>query len=191
VTHLHDKPLPPLAGTAFDEVPHMLLTDYLLHWADITRTWLADGGAGRVTSIQAVDSRVPGQPDAARNPWSATLSMATAVGATALVRITGSNVASEPGCPFWVHGTDGTLRGSVLLDSDRLELDDGTRRTSVALSGAWFVDGFAAAMGELMCAVAEGREPENSAADAAESVRLVLAARRSAEEGGRPVEVAP
>ena len=74
VTHLHDKPLPPLAGTPFDDVPHMLLTDYLLHWVDITRTWLQDGGAGPVTSVQASDSRVPGQPAEARNPWSATLS---------------------------------------------------------------------------------------------------------------------
>jgi predicted dehydrogenase len=189
VTHLHDKALPPLAGTPFDDVPHMLLTDYLLHWVDITRTWLGDGGAGPVTSVQAVDSRVPGQPDEARNPWAATLSMATASGATATLRITGSNVASEPGCPFWVHGTSGTLRGSVLLGSDRLELDDGTTRTPVELSGAWFVDGFAAAMGELMCAVAEDRQPENSAADAALSVRLVLAARDSAEHGGIPVPV--
>jgi predicted dehydrogenase len=190
VTHLHDKPLPPLAGTPFDDVPHMLLTDYLLHWVDITRTWLRDGGAGPVASVQAVDSRVPGQPEEARNPWAATLSMATSSGATATLRITGSNVATEPGCPFWVHGTTGTLRGSVLLDSDRLEVDDGSTRAAVPLTGAWFVDGFAAAMGELMCAVAEHREPENSAADAADSVRLVLTARESAELGGVPVQVA-
>jgi hypothetical protein len=88
-----------------------------------------------------------------------------------------------------VHGTTGTLRGSVLLDSDRLELDDGTACTPVELSGAWFVDGFAAAMGELMCAVAEDRQPENSAADAAVSVELVLAAADSAEQGGAPVRV--
>jgi hypothetical protein len=156
---------------------------------DITRTWLVDGGAGPVTSVAAFDSRVPGQPAAARNPWSATLSLATGSGASATLRITGSNVASEPGCPFWVHGTTGTIRGSVLLDSDRLEVDDGTTRTPVPLSGAWFVDGFAAAMGELMCAVAEDREPENSAANAARSVALVLAARDSADAGGAPVRV--
>lgn len=189
VTHLHDKPLPPLAGTPFDDVPHMLLTDYLLHWVDITRTWLADGGAGQVTTVQAVDSRVPGQPAEARNPWSATLTMSTETGATATLRITGSNVAAEPGCPFWVHGTEGTLRGSVLLDSDRLEVDDGQTRSEVPLSGAWFVDGFAAAMGELMCAVEEGRVPENSVADAAESVALILAARDSASQGGIPVQM--
>ena len=191
VTHLHDKPLPPLAGTPFDDVPHMLLTDYLLHWVDITRCWLADGSTGdngRVTSVQAVDSRVPGQPPDARNPWSATLSLATVGGASASMRILGNVVTSDaPGCPFWIHGTTGTLRGSVLLDSDRLELDDGQRRRNVALSGAWFVDGFAAALGELMCAVAEDREPENSAADAARSVGVVLAARESAERGGAMV----
>lgn len=191
VTHLHDKPLPPLVGTPFDDVPHMLLTDYLLHWVDISRTWLADGRAGRVVSVQAADSRVPGQPAEARNPWAATLSMTGASGATAVLRIAGNMVSSDPGCPFWVHGTDGTLRGSVLLGSDRLEVDDGRARTAVPLRGAWFVDGFAAALGELMCAVAEDRQPENSAADAAESVRLVLAARESAERGGSPVEVGP
>ena len=136
VTHLHDKALPPLTGTPFDDMPHMLLTDYLLHWVDITRSWLHDGGAGAVTSVQAIDSRVPEQPAQARNPWSATLSMATASGATATLRITGNVVASEPGCPFWVHGTTGTLRGSVLLDSDRLELDDGSTRTPVPMHGS-------------------------------------------------------
>jgi predicted dehydrogenase len=191
VTHLHDKPLPPLAGTPFDEVPHMLLTDYLLHWVDITRTWLIDGGGGPVISVQAIDSRAPGQPEEARNPWAATMSLVTVSGATATMRISGNNVATEPGCPFWVHGATATLRGSVLLGSDRLEIDDGTVRSAVPLAGAWFVDGFAAAMGELMCAVAEDRQPENSAADAAESIRLVLAARDSAEHSGAPVQVGP
>ena len=89
VTHLHDKPLPPLAGTPFDDVPHMLLTDYLVHWVDITRTWLADGGAGAVASVQATDSRVPGQPPR-RATRGRRLTMATARGgATATLRIVG------------------------------------------------------------------------------------------------------
>jgi predicted dehydrogenase len=194
VTHLHDKALPPLVGTPFDDLPHMLLTDYLLHWIDITRCWLADGsaaGPGAVTSVRATDSRVPGQPLASRNPWAAGVFLTTAGGATAVLRIAGNVVTAEPGCPFWIHGTTGTIRGSVLLDSDRLERDDGRRVSEVALRGAWFVDGFAATMGELMCAVAEDRQPENSAADAAASVWLALAAAESAEAGGAPVEVRP
>ncbi len=190
VTHLHDKRLPPLVGTPFDEVAHMLLTDYLVHWVDISRSWLADGssdGAGEVVSVLAADTRVPGQPPESRNPWSATTVLTARSGATATVRVVGDVVASSPGCPFWVHGTDGTLRGSVLLESDHLVLDGGDGARDVPLHGAWFVDGFAGAMAELMSAVEEGRQPENSAADAAGSARLVLAARRSAERGGVPV----
>ena len=48
----------------------------------------------------------PAQPDDARNPWSATLSMSAVTGATRTLRIVGNVVSSEPGCPFWVHGTD-------------------------------------------------------------------------------------
>lgn len=182
VTHLHDKPLPPLAGTHFDDIPHMLLTDYLLHWIDITRTWL-EAGTDRVVTVWASDGRVPGQPAAARNGWTATEHLFTESGATASIRIAGHARASTPGCPFWIHGTEGTLRGSVLLGSDRLELDDGIATVPVDLTGSWFVDGFAAAMGELMCAVADGREPENSAGDALRSLDVMFAGRRSAETG--------
>lgn len=192
VTHLLDKPLPPLVGTPFDDVRHMLLTDYLLHWVDITRTWLetAPDGRGEVVSVQASDSRVPGQPAAAQNPWSATVDLIAAGGATATLRIVGDVMASEPSCPFWVHGTTGTLRGSVLVDSDRLSLDRGDGVADLPLTGAWFVDGFAATLGELMCAVVEDRQPENSAADAARSAAVVLAAAESADAGGAPVPVA-
>ena len=186
VTHLHDKALPPLVGTPFDELDHMLLTDYLNHWVDITHTWLEPA---RVRTVQATDSRVPGQPPEARNPWSATLTMTADSGAGALLRIVGNAVASEPSCPFWVHGTTGTVRGSVLVGSDRLALDQGDGTTTYSLPGAWFVDGFAGTMGELMCAVAEGREPENSARHGLTTARITFAAQESAALGGVPVPV--
>lgn len=183
VTHLHDKPLPPIAGTPFDEIDHMLLADYLVHWFDITRCWLT---GARVDTVAAFDSRVPGQPDGARNPWHATVHVGTTGGASASIRVVGDARARRGGCPFWVHGTRGTIRGSILLGSDRVELEvDGTT-TSYALEGQWFVDGFAGTMGELQCSVAEGREPENSVADVAGSVRLGAAA-LAAVRAGTPV----
>ena len=184
VTHLHDKPLPPLAGTPFDEVPHMLLTDYLVHWLDITRCWLE---GEEVTAVTAHDSRVPGQPDGARNPWQATVHVACTSGATALLRVVGDARTRTGGCPFWIHGTEGTIRGSVLLGSDHLVLERGGTSTSYALDGQWFTDGFAGAMGELLCAVAEDRQPENAAEHVLATVRLGVAARESAEAGGVPV----
>lgn len=184
VTHLHDKPLPPLVGTPFDDVEHMLVTDYLMHWIDITRCWLEPGS---VTRVHAFDTRTPGQPEVARNPWSATIGMVTDTGATATVRIVGDVQTIDPSCPFWIHGTRGTLRGSVLTGSDRLSLDRDGTTTQLPLHGRWFVDGFAGTMGELMTAVSEDREPENSAAHAAVSVAIMLAARESAGRAGEPV----
>jgi len=186
VTHLHDKPLPPIAGTRFDDMPHMLVTDYLMHWIDISRCWLA---GKRVQSVQARDHRTPGQHATAINPWAATVQVHCHDGADALLRVVGDVRASRPGCPFWVHGTEGTIRGSVLAGSDFVELDRDGASTRYALVGEWFVDGFAGAMGELMCAVVEGREPSHSAAHNVASLRLMLAARDSAEQDGTVVPV--
>ena len=183
VTHLHDKPLPPLAGTPFDDVPHMLISDYLVHWLDITRCWLE---GQRAVAVRAHDHRTPGQPADARNPWSATVQVDTAEGAGALVRVVGDVRATTPGCPFWIHGTRGTLRGS-LLGRDHLELDVDGSTEELPLQGAWFVDGFAGAMGELMCAVDEGRQPYNSARHNLASLRIVRAATASAEAAGATV----
>lgn len=184
VTHLHDKPLPPLAGTAFDDVPHMLLSDYLVHWIDITRCWLE---GDEVRAVTAQDSRVPGQSGDARNPWHASVQVALSSGASASIRVVGDARARAGGCPFWIHGTEGTIRGSVLLGSDFVELERGEERTRFALEGQWFTDGFAGAMGELQTSIVEAREPENSAEHVLATVRLGMAAVGSAESGGAPI----
>jgi predicted dehydrogenase len=181
VTHLHDKPLPPIAGTHFDDMGHMLLTDYLMHWIDITRCWLA-GKQGH--SVRARDHRTPGQPASARNPWSASMTVSCTDGAEAHLRVVGDVVSSQPSCPFWIHGTEGTVRGSVLGGSDFVELDRDGVRSRYALEGEWFVDGFAGTMGELMSAVAEDREPYNSVRHNLASLQLMAAGRRSAELDG-------
>ena len=184
VTHLHDKPLPPLAGTAFDDVPHMLLADYLVHWLDITRCWLE---GERVASVAATDSRLPGQPADARNPWHASVHIALESGASASLRVVGNARAVAGGCPFWIHGTEGTIRGSVLLGSDAVALERDGVTTSFPLDGQWFTDGFAGTMGELQRAIVEHREPEHSAEHVLATVRLGLAAVASVEAGGTPV----
>ncbi|MFG6402117.1 Gfo/Idh/MocA family protein [Microbacterium sp. P04] len=184
VTHLLDKPLPPLVGTPFDAIPHMLIADYLVHWIDISRCWL-EGSA--VTSVTASDGRVPQQPVEARNPWQADVAFRTADGASAAIRIVGDARTRTGGCPFWIHGTTGTIRGSVLLGSDALEWERDGETTRFALDGEWFPDGFAGAMGELLTAIADEREPENSAEHVLATVRLGLAAVASAASGGVPV----
>lgn len=182
VTHLLDKPLPPIAGTRFDDVPHMLVADYLVHWLDITRCWLE---GKRVASVRAEDHRTPGQPADAKNPWSATVQVQCTDGASALVRVVGDVRTGAPSCPFWIHGTEGTVRGS-LLGKDFLQLERDGETTDLPLEGQWFVDGFAGTMAELMSAVREDRQPENSARNNLATLRLVAAARASAADDAAP-----
>lgn len=186
ITHLHDKPLPPITGTPYDDIPHMLLADYLVHWMDITRCWLA---GKQVTGVRAMDGRVPAQPAEAKTPWSASAQITCTDGATAQVRVVGHVHARRPSCPFWIHGTEGTLRGSILGGSDHLELERGDITNRYALDGQWFHDGFAGAMGELMSAIAENREPFNSAADNVATLRIVQAAVESARQRGAEIDL--
>jgi predicted dehydrogenase len=186
VTHLHDRPLPPLVGTHFDELEHFVIYDYFVHWIDITRCWL-DGKT--VAAVRARDYRTPDQPREARSPWAAWVEMEYTDGASALIRSVGDAETQHPSCPFWVHGTEGTIRGSVLLDSDFLELERDGVVSRYTLEGAWYPDGFAGTLAELMNAVAEDREPFNSARHNLLTLQITLAACKSAEEGARAVSL--
>jgi predicted dehydrogenase len=184
VTHIHDRPLPPLVGTHFDELEHFVIYDYFVHWIDICRCWF-DGNA--VETVRAFDHRTPDQPEETKSPWAAWVAIQYADGASALIRNVGEARTKRPSCPFWVHGTEGTIRGSVLLGSDFVELERDGVTSGYTLEGAWYPDGFAGALGELVTAIAEDREPFNSARDNLLTLAMTLAACRSAEQGGRPV----
>ena len=81
----------------------------------------------------------------------------------------------------------GTIRGSVRKGSDFVELERDGAFTRYPLVGQWMPDGFAGTMGELQSAIADDREPFNSARHNLLSLQLTLAACRSAERDGRPV----
>jgi predicted dehydrogenase len=170
----------------FDEIEHLLLYDHCVHWVDISRCWL-DGKP--VTAVQAREYRSPAQPAASRQPWGGWIAIQCADGASAAIRSTGGAAVAAPGCRFWIHGTEGTIQGSILLGSDRVELERDGVTTTYRLEGAWYNDGFAGAMGELVSAIAEDREPYNSARHNLLSLELTLAACRSAEQDGAPVSL--
>ncbi|HEX5176952.1 MAG TPA: hypothetical protein VFV83_07985, partial [Chthoniobacteraceae bacterium] len=83
-----------------------------------------------------------------------------------------------------VVGSRGTVRsvGPSLTDQ-RVTLHVAEGVMTPALEGSWFPDGFQGAMAELMCAVEENREPENSARNNLATLELCFAAARSAETG--------
>jgi predicted dehydrogenase len=185
VTHLLERGFEfVLEHPHFDQIEHLLLYDHCIHWVDISRCWL-DGK--RVAAVQALEYRSPSQPASSRQPWGGWIAIQCADGASAAIRSTGGAVVAAPGCRFWIHGSEGTVRGSILLGSDRVELERGGDTTAYPLEGAWYNDGFAGAMAELMTAIVEDREPYNSARHNLLSLELTLAACRSAEQDGASV----
>ena len=75
------------------------------------------------------------------------------------------------------------------LGSELVELErDGVTSPST-LEGTWNPDGFAGTLAELADAIAEDREPFNSARHNLLSLAITLAACRSAEEGSRLVSL--
>jgi predicted dehydrogenase len=83
-----------------------------------------------------------------------------------------------------VLGSEGAIRStgpSTHFQRVELTTSDGLARPR--LKGSWFPDGFHGTMAELLSAVAENREPRNSARNNLASLALCFAAVASAERG--------
>ncbi len=192
VTHLYHHNYGFTMGTVFDEIEHLVLYDYSVHWFDITRCWL-EGKS--IRTVRALEYRTPNQPPESKAPWGAWAAIDFEDGSSALIRGVGSVETTRPRKLFWIHGSKGTIRGEVLGSGgvpgeERLELERDWTTTRFQLEGSWHTNGFAGAMGELITAIAEKREPYNSARNNLLSLELTLAAGRSAEDDGRPVALA-
>jgi predicted dehydrogenase len=193
VSHLYDHSFAFTLGTIFDGIEHLVLYDYSIHWFDITRCWLEGKTA---TAVRAREYRVPNQPLESRAAWGAWAAIEYEDGTSAVIRGIGGASTARPSKPFWIHGSDGTIRGHVLGSgpvpgSELVELERDGATTRFDLDGTWNSQGFAGTLGELVTAVAEGREPYNSARHNLLSLELTLAACRSADEDGRPVQIGP
>lgn len=191
VTHLYDHNYRFTLGTTFDEIEHFVLWDYSVHWFDITRCWLE---GKTVATVRAREYRTPNQPAESKAPWGMWAAIEYEDGSSGIIRGVGSAETARPAKPFWIHGAEGTIRGSVLGSGDRpgvesVELERDGARSSFDLDGRWNPEGFAGTMGELVTAIAEDREPYNSARHNLLSLQLTLAACRSAEEDARPVSL--
>jgi predicted dehydrogenase len=150
----------------------LILWDFGVHWFDFLASVIGD----RVRSVYATAARAAGQT--ARPPLlaqalisfdggQATLVFdgATRYGARDSTSVVGANgVASS-------HGPD--------LGHQAVELYTEAGVSRPRLTGSWFNDGFAGAMGELLCAIEDGREPLNSARGNLLSLKLCQAALRS------------
>jgi hypothetical protein len=83
-----------------------------------------------------------------------------------------------------VAGTAGSLQADGPdLGAQTVTLTTATGIARPVLEGKWFNDGFRGTMGELLCAIEEGREPLNAARENLFSLALAFAAVRSRIDG--------
>lgn len=166
-----------IKGTRFEQIHHIVLYDFAIHWFDIVTCVF---GERRPNRVFAQAERIPGQE--IDPPLSAGALVGYDGGQASLVFHAGTRYA--PAESTVVTGTKGTFRSSgPVCANDCVTLTTVDGQAYVPLQGGWFNDGFAGAMGELLCAVEEGREPENSARNNLRSLELCFAAVASADSG--------
>lgn len=164
-----------IAGTPFDDVADLVLYDFGIHWFD----FLVSLAGERVESVFATSARASAQT--ARQ----------GLLAQALVRLDGGQ-ASLVFDGAAGHGPSDLTRlvgtaGSIVSEGPDLGRQAVTVTTAAGrarsdLAGTWFNDGFRGAMGELLCAIEDDREPENGARGNLSSLALCFAAIASARE---------
>lgn len=165
------------ADTPFNDIRHLILYDFAIHWFDIVRCFAGNQNA---SSVHAVCMNTATQRPAP--PMLAQISLA--------FEHTLATLAFNGDTHFAPHdqtilvGSRGTLisQGKDLLEqSVQVATSEGIGVPT--LEGNWFENGFHGTMAELLCAIEENREPTNSAANNLASLELCFAAVASAESG--------
>jgi predicted dehydrogenase len=164
------------AGTAFENIHHLVLYDFGIHWFDAACSFFG----ATAQSVQASATRFTGQP--VRPPMLASAMASFPQGRASFVFNACSRFGPLETCT--VTGTKGGLRASgPVCGITAVDLFTAEGNARADLTGSWFPDGFRGAMGELLRAIEDDREPENSAAENLKSLALCFAAMKAADEG--------
>ncbi len=164
-------------GTPFATDPNLILFDFGIHWFDFVSSLLPNKPVQEIFAIAAPASN---QRIEAPLLASALLRFDGGQGSLVFDAATGGGSRDHT----VVAGTAGVLESNgpdLGNQSVRLETPAGVAVPE--LTGNWFNDGFAGAMGELLCAIEESRMPSNSAHANLRSLALCFAAVESARTG--------
>ena len=164
-------------GTPFDNIPDLVLYDFAIHWFDFVSTLL---GARKRLRVQASKTRALGQT--AKPPMLAQAIIEFDGGQASLVF--DAHIKHGSYDHTFVGGTKGSIASfGADLGSQVVTLATAEGKATPKLEGHWFPDGFHGSMGELLCAIEEGREPSNSARENLRSLELCFAAIAAATDG--------
>jgi predicted dehydrogenase len=164
-------------GTVFESVRHLILYDFAIHWFDFVRTVMDEAVPRRIFASMA---------------RSATQTIMPALLAQAIIEYESTQVTLIfDGFTRFDHldrtlvvGSEGAIRSTGPSNHlQRLEMTTAEGLARPRLKGEWFPDGFHGTMAELLSAIAENREPSNSARNNLASLSLCFSAVASAERG--------
>lgn len=162
--------------TPFETIHHLLLYDFAIHWIDMTCCFM-----GRpAKSAHAMLTRSRSQKVVA--PLLASAQLAFDGGIASLHFDGSTNIGASESIE--IIGSKGRIRcNGKPCEAHDLQLitEDGIARPR--LKGQWMPDGFGGTMGELLCAIDQGRQPFHSAESNLRSLEAAFALIQSADEG--------
>ncbi|WP_162006707.1 Gfo/Idh/MocA family protein [Roseimaritima sediminicola] len=164
-------------GTPFEDIKHLILYDFAIHWFDIVRCFLPEATAERV---MATVSRVPGQT--LMPPLAATVALQFDQAQATLVFDAWTRYGQQDRTVVIGDAATAVSSGPD-LQRQTVEITDAAGTYRPELNGQWFSDGFAGTMLELLSAIEQGRTAAIDARDNLESLALCFAAIHSAETG--------
>lgn len=168
-------------GSKFEELHHLILSDFAIHWFDI----VANVFAGRTArSVFANTAYAPNQD--MKPPMLANAVVNYGDGLATLGFSAYQSFAPQE--YLCCVGSKGTLRGAAnVCNLTELELTTKRGTVKIPLQGKWFPDGFRGTLGEFLRSIEEDREPSIGATNNLMSLALCFAALASADTG-QPVK---
>jgi len=163
-------------GSRFEEIRHLILYDFGIHWFDLLTCLFANQRSVRVFASTAKTRHQDVRP---------------ALLAQALIEFESGQASlvfdgDTRFCSLdttYVTGSRGTLTSSGPdLRQQTVTITTARGTASPVLDGVWFPDGFHGAMAELCSAIAQKRTPTHNARDNLRSLELCFAAVASAEQ---------
>lgn len=165
-----------IAGTPFNQIHHVVLKDFAIHWFDFLAS-IVPGIAQRVyAKIQHSPSQVAQPP----------------MMASVLLEYPHTQVTFHFDADTRYGAEDRTvvrgIKGTLYSVGPSLTEQKVSGHTEAGwfqpdLEGTWFLEGFLGTMAELLCAIEEERTPLNEAHDNLRGLAMCFAAARSADQG--------
>jgi len=164
-------------ATVFNNMPHLILYDFAVHWFDMLTCFMGENEPTRVFASTARTAAQTNKP-----PMLAQVLVEYEHAQATLVfdAITKFGALDHT----YVTGTRGALH-SIGVDVSHQEITLSTEAgiAHPKLEGEWFKEGFIGTMAELLSALEQGRVPFNNARNNLRSLSLCFAALESAETG--------